>query len=157
MDVTPQPTDTYRDTFLKFLAEGMTHEEALAQFDYEKFSRAALAEMLSNEAVCVRDENWRTAWVTNDSRKLPALFALLLLAQRQQADTQDFERQAVPLMLAGWTSETPGVYRNNSTDPYRQCPVMSLYWRAPSKRPGKPGRRYLSTNQAFNAMKKAQA
>jgi hypothetical protein len=148
------PTDTYRDTFLAFLAQGMTYSEALAEFDEQEFSREGMAEIFRHEA---HIELWSHEWITADERRLPALFSLLVRAQRERADAQDFEEKSVPLMMAGWTSEVPECYRHNSSDFWRQCPTMSLYWRAPSRRPGKPGRRYLSTNQAFNAMNRAQA
>lgn len=147
------PIDTYRDAFLKFLSEGMSYTDALEQFELTKFQEAALTEMLTREA---RIDIISHEFVTNDERRAPALFQLLTRAQFEQRSAIDFEEQATPLMLAGWTSEVPEGYKHNSGKFWRQCPVASLYWRAPSKRPGKPGRRYLSTNQAFNAMQKGQ-
>ncbi len=85
-----------------------------------------------------------------------SLFCIMVAIGRQETNENDFEQQAAPLYLAGWTSEVSECYQTNSKDPWRQCPVASLYWRAPSKRPGKPGRRYLSTNQAFRAMERCK-
>ncbi len=147
------PIDTYRDAFLKFIREGMSYAEALEQFDEDEWNRAVMKEMFDHDALL---DPVTRQWITNDSRGLPALFQLSILANFQMSSKRDFEEQAVPLMIAGWTSEMPECYRHNSQDPWRQCPVMSLYWRAPSKRPGKPGRKYLSTQQAYNAMKKAK-
>lgn len=146
------PTDTYRDAFLKFISEGKTYAEALEEFDEEEFSQTALVELLGHEA---RIDFLTHEFKTNDERRLPALFSLLCRAQFERANNADFEEQAVPLMMAGWTSEVPSCYRNNNQSFWRQCPTMSLYWRAPSKRPGKPGRLYRSTSQAYNAMKRS--
>ena len=56
------------------------------------------------------------------------------------------ERQLHKLLAAGWTFEIP---HESATEPWQ------LFWRAPPKRLGKLGRKYLSTNQAFNAFRKA--
>ncbi len=147
------PIDMYRDVFLKFIADGMTYDEALDQFDEDEWFRASMEEVFTDQA---RIDVFGGGFVTNDERKLPALFALSCRAHRQRTDTREMQEQAIPLYMAGWTSEVPECFKNNSADFWRQCPVMSLYWRAPSKLPGKPGRRYLSTNQAYRAMMKAQ-
>ncbi len=128
-------TDVYRDAFLKFMADGMSYAEAYEQFDEQELQAAHMAEIDAGEA-----------------REDDSLFNLCVKANFERRNKQDFEEQAVPLMLAGWTMELPESHRHNSKDFWRQGQVMSLYWRAPSKRPGKPGRKYLSTNQAFNAM-----
>lgn len=136
--------DTYRDAFLRFLSEGMTHAEALDQFDASEWNKAVCAEL---EDSGTRIDTATLELVTNDSRSLPALLALTSVAIRENSNTRDFQK-ATELWMAGWTSESPSK---------TQIDVMSWYWRAPSKRPGKPGRRYLSTNQAFSAMKRAEA
>src|SRR5687767_553107 len=51
--------------------------------------------------------------------------------------------QVSALLAAGWTFELPG---DGDYEPWQ------WYWRAPPKRKGKPGRKYLSTNQAYRAM-----
>ena len=38
--------------------------------------------------------------------------------------------------------------------PFDDAMPYQWQWRAPTKRVGKPGRKYLSTSQAFNAMEK---
>lgn len=94
--------------------------------------------------------------MTNDERQLPALFDLLVCAQfeqRNSVDGADYQ-QALELWQAGWTSESHEPYSDHF---WSQVQVMSWYWRAPSKRPGKPGRRYLSTNQAWNAFQRSLA
>lgn len=145
----PYPCDQLRDSFLQFLSEGMTYAEALAEFDEDQFVKAAMAEVFHHEVYCYGME-----WKTNDERELPGLFSLYARASREMQDARDMEF-ALALYAEGWTSEVPPTFQTNSRDFWRQCPVMSLYWRAPSKRPGRPGRRYLSTNQAYNAMKRS--
>ncbi len=144
-----EPIDTYRDAFLKFVREGMNHEEARDQFDADKLQAAVNAELERGDSVQVfsMDPIGNTNACGHET-----LFDLVVKASHEERNRKDFEEQATPLMLAGWTMETPNP--TNSKDFWRQTQVMSLYWRAPSKRPGKPGRRYLSTNQAFNAMRK---
>lgn len=51
--------------------------------------------------------------------------------------------QVDALMAAGWTFELPDV---SGPEPWQ------WYWRRPARRKGKKGRKFLSTNQAFNAM-----
>lgn len=122
-------TSSYVDIFKLLLSRGKTHAEALAEFDRDAINKA-LREGLDG----------------NDISGGITLLDLMSVADREEANRRDLENQAIPLWLAGWTSETPM--------PKRQTEVMSWFWRAPSKRPGKPGRKYLSTSQAFNAMKK---
>lgn len=143
------PIDTYRDTFLKFLSDGMTHLEAYSQFCPVALNRA-VAEEITSDAVQMH----MGKLITPTGQV--SLLELCSTALREADDEQTFEEQCIPLMLAGWTSEVPECYQNNSRDKWSQCPQMSLYWRSPSKRPGKPGRKYLSTNQAFNAMQRAK-
>jgi len=131
-------SDLIRDTFLKFVADGMSNMEALEQFDPEQFRLAMNAEIMSGEA---RDRD--------DEKSLLDLASRAGFEKRNQ---KDFDDQVVPLMMAGWIYEVPDSYKTNSRDFWRQVQWMSMYWRAPSKRPGKPGRKYLSTQQAFNAM-----
>lgn len=143
------PIDTCRDAFLAFLAQGMTHAEAYDQFD-DKELRAAMRAELEGGLFIDPD----TEQLVNEDRK-PSLLDLISLAQYQKRSIRDFEQQAIPLMLAGWTIDTPPDKYSNA-EGWLQRQTMSLYWRAPGKRPGKPGRRYLSTQQAFNAMQRAQ-
>ena len=131
-------SDVYKDAFKRFLADGMTHLEAMNQFDSKLFTEALLSEIESGY------------------NKEDSLLDLLAIASRMESDLKDFEEQALPLYAAGWTSELPNPEYEDKSCIWSTCAVMSLYWRAPSKRLGKPGRKYLSTNQAFNAMKKTQ-
>jgi len=128
--------DLFRDTFLRFLAEGMTHAEALAEFNRGEWNEAMNAEIMEG-----------------GSNRSDSLLDLAAKAGFEERNLRDLD-QAIELWQAGWTSEDPNPQRDHSCF-WSQSQVMSWYWRAPSKRPGKPGRRYLSTNQAFNAMKKA--
>lgn len=127
------PIDTYRDTFKQLVAQGKTPLEALNEFDRDKWNAAMCAEI--------------------DERGESTLLALGAMAEHEANDLKDME-QAIELWGAGWTSEVPECYKHNSKSFWRQCPVMSWYWRRPPRRAGKPGRRYLSTNQAYNAMKR---
>lgn len=56
--------------------------------------------------------------------------------------------QAWALIRAGWRLEWP-------ERDYLE--TFSWAWRRPPKRPGKPGRRFASTNQAYNAMMREMA
>lgn len=140
--------DTYRDAFLKFIADGMSYAEAKAQFDEVEWRKALISEIDSGVTV-----NRTTGDIECDGK--PSLLALGARADAEARSIRDMETQGLALYAAGWTSEVPDSYKHNSKAFWRQCPTMSLYWRAPSKRPGKPGRKYLSTNQAYNAMMKA--
>lgn len=134
------PIDTYRDAFLKFLAQGMTHAEALEQFDEKEFEAAWLAELE------IGDRHYnveRHRWETSDGR-IP-LVELVVAARIEQGQQPD--EQCLALWSAGWTSEVPNPQ-------YGPCQTMSLYWRRPSKRADRPGRLYRSTQQAFNALRK---
>jgi hypothetical protein len=132
--------DVYRDAFLRFLAEGKSHLEALREFNHRKLHDA------------LRD--------TLDTDEGRELLDLLALAGREECDEKETEK-AIELWLAGWTSDLPEQYKTPEAqeraknDPWSRCAVMSWYWRAPSKRKGRPGRRYLSTSQAHNAMRRA--
>lgn len=132
------PYDTYLIAFRKFLADGMTYAEAFREFDEEKIRAAAWQEIRDDPA----------SFHSEDS-----LWSMTVRAgwERMNESSKD---QCYDLWSAGWTSEVPESARHNSKDFWRQLQLMSLYWRAPSKRPGKPGRRYLSTNQAWRAMQK---
>lgn len=146
------PIDTYRDTFLSFLAKGMNYDEALQQFDEDAFRDAAFAEMESGEAV---QQFPIGEHVTNDERRLPALFQLLIRAQferRNNVDSPDYQ-QALALWQAGWKSE---VANPPSDGFWGQTQIMSLYWRRPPRRKNSKGQLYLSTNQAHNALMREQ-
>lgn len=147
-----EPIDVYIDAFRDLLKQGMIHAEAIKEFTKEQVSDTINAELERGDSVHVF--NYETCEVENACGQ-ETFFDLVILARHQERQIKDFENEALPLMLAGWTSEDPSP--SNSKDPWRQTQVMSLYWRAPSKRPGNPGRRYLSTTQAFNAMKRQSA
>ncbi len=129
--------DTYLTAFRRFLSDGMSYEEARNQFDPGLLQVALKSEMDLVPGI----ENW-------------PLWDLCVKASFEERNRKDWEEQAVPLMLAGWAIEQPDGHKHNSKDFWRQPQAMSLYWRRPSRRPGKPGRRYLSTNQAYMAMQK---
>lgn len=117
-------TEVYLTAFRRFLDEGMTPLEASKQFDKDKLNSA-----------------WSDYLGEPEAREL---LDLCVLATGEEMDGRQADK-ALELWLAGWTSERPeGSLRTD---------YMSFYWRAPPKRPNKPGRRYLSTDQAFKAMK----
>ena len=133
--------DTYRDAFLQMLADGATYLEA-----YQKFDETMWREAMNTEIMCGGTKYNHKTFVYETKDGKPSLLDLASRAHGEERNLKDLE-QAIELMGAGWVSERP----NGAP-----CQVMSLYWRAPSKRPPKPGRRYLSTNQAFNALKKLE-
>ena len=68
-------------------------------------------------------------------------------------ESEDAEMEkALKLSEAG---VTPEIEDHHSRHPFTgNVPVMSWYWRRPPRRKGQKGRFFLSTNQAFNALKK---
>lgn len=144
------PIDTCLDLFQKFIRDGMTYADAYDQFDRDELQSAVNAELERGDSVQVFSMN--PIGNTNACGH-ETLFDCVVKANFEKQQILDFNEQALPLYISGWTSEEPNP--SNSREFWRQTQVMSLYWRAPSKRPGKPGRRYLSTQQAFNAMTKA--
>ena len=82
------------------------------------------------------------------------MLEILSRQDHQERNAQDMEK-ALELSAAGWTAE---IEKHHTPHPFTgSVDVMSWYWRAPSKRPGKKGRKYLSTNQAWNAYQRALA
>ena len=77
----------------------------------------------------------------------PARLAILA-AQCRQESNDNAMPQVRALLAAGWKYELPG---DGDYD------VWQWYWRSPPKRAGTRGRQYLSTNQAYNAMKRQAA
>lgn len=123
--------ETYRVAFRRLLTLGYQPADAIEEFEIDRL-RAALQEELENRGrMALNDEN--------------SLFSMCARAWKDQAEIRDLG-QACDLWGVGWKSETP--------HGERQSEVMSWYWRSPSKRPGKPGRRFLSTNQAWNALRR---
>lgn len=139
-----EPIDTFRDSFLRFIAEGMSYSEALAEFDLQAFQKAMLAEGELRPG-CGRDEE--------------SLLSLLACAGREERDARDMEK-AIELWSHGWTSELPESYTTKEaieaakTDMWRRCAVMSFYWRRPPRTKSRKGKRFLSTDQAYNALRK---
>lgn len=58
-------------------------------------------------------------------------------------DTDRDRAQADALIMAGWRFELPAI-----DDP----DIFQWYWRRPPRRRGSRGRKYWSTNQAYNAL-----
>lgn len=70
----------------------------------------------------------------------------VMIEQEKQAARDECKYQVDALIDAWWTIIIPEDGRGD--EPWQ------WYWRRPSKRKGKPGRKYLSTNQAYNALQK---
>lgn len=73
-----------------------------------------------------------------------ALFVASVARTRWEMNRRG-SRKAWELIRAGWKFELP-----DSDDPE----IMSWYWRRPPRRKGTSGRKFHSTDQAHNAMKK---
>lgn len=59
------------------------------------------------------------------------------------------------LLSAGWRYELPEIVNHKEGEPsHMETEPWQWYWRSPPKRKGSKGRRYLSTTQAFNALKR---
>jgi len=79
---------------------------------------------------------------------------ILAKASHQEREKKDME-QALELSAAGWQAE---IQPHHTPHPFTgNVQVMSWYWRRPARRKNQKGRLYLSTNQAWNAMKKQSA
>ena len=116
--------DTYITALRKFLADGMSPMEAMDQFDSKEWDALMMQEM--------RERNTRI------------MLDLAVTASQEQSN-QGSLTQAYDLWGAGWTSENPGGWPSQP---------MSWYWRRPPVGKRALGRRYLSTNQAWNAWNK---
>lgn len=68
------------------------------------------------------------------------------LGLRESARSELDKVQA--LIAAGWLPDLELFDHHPDADPWQWA------WRRPSKREGKPGRRFASTGQAYNAMRK---
>ena len=114
----------FADTFKALLKQGMSPAEAKREFDPEQW-KSAVSKAIDDEGA--------------ESE----LFQLAIRASHCERNERDME-QAIELWLAGWKSEKP----SENSD------IMSWYWRRPARRKGSKGMMFLSTQQAFNAMKK---
>lgn len=123
--------DGLKDTFRLLVAKGHTPFEAFSMFDAGELWNMAMEE--------VRERGPMETHADSDS-----LICLCVSAQQEERDRKDLEEQAIPLWLAGWTSEPQS----------KDAQVMSWYWRAPAKGKRPLGRRFLSTNQAFMALQR---
>lgn len=123
--------DFYLDAIRILKAKGMTTLEAVEQFreegkpQWEHAIAKALCENLGTEV----------------GREL---LDVLAKAGMEECNESALE-QAYELWMAGWTHEP--------VSPNSQ--VMSWYWRAPPKGKRPRGRRYLSTQQALNALRRS--
>lgn len=118
------------------IAEGMDVREAILEVGEKRVADAMMNAPAKSEAA-------------------GRLLACLSVKSRMDSDDKDME-QALELTAAGWTAEDPRA-KTNLPPPkniWETTAVMSWQWRAPGKRPGKPGRLYLSTNQAFMALQR---
>lgn len=58
------------------------------------------------------------------------------------------------LIAAGWKFELPEIVNNWPT---HESEPWQWYWRSPPRRRGSKGRKYWSTTQAFNALRRQQS
>ncbi len=116
------------DLFHDLLAKGHSHAEVESMFTKDQI----------HDVICSEGD------VINQLEFL----RLCGTAGLERRNEEDMDK-ATELWLAGWISETP--YES------QKYAVMSWYWRRPPKTKNRPGRRFLSTQQAYNAMKKEQA
>jgi hypothetical protein len=81
---------------------------------------------------------------------------LELAAKQACIDTDNADMEiCLKLSAAGWEAQKPVL--NHVPDPnnfWDRVRPMSWKWRRPSRRPGKPGRLFHSTNQAWRSMLK---
>ena len=131
-------SDLIRDTFLNLVKGGMTYLEAYRQFDREQWNKAMTEEIMNGD--CIRDPDTFRC-ITQDGKC--SLLDLGAKAQLEQCDENAME-QAIELWLNGWTSHPVT----------KTSMVMSWYWRRPAKPPRKVGRLFLSTNQAWMALRR---
>lgn len=113
------------DLFKDLLSKGKTHAEVEAMFTREQ----------------IREVLFTQGDVVNQLEFLKLCGKALM----ENQNDRDMD-QAIELWLAGWTSETP--YE------CQKLMVMSWYWRRPPRTKNRPGRLYLSTQQAYNALKR---
>ena len=74
-------------------------------------------------------------------------------ALHKEINDREMEK-ALELSDAGWT---PEIEEQHTPHPFTgNVDVASWYWRRPARRKGQKGRRYLSTNQAWNALKRGR-
>ncbi|MEM6911068.1 MAG: hypothetical protein AAF555_05740 [Verrucomicrobiota bacterium] len=118
-------TDFLLDLLRAFQGQGMTHAEALEQVEEDDW-RSALQEAL--------EEDGMDAPLCQFCRR----------AFAEQSEMAALE-QAMDLWGAGWTSEDPMPTQNE---------VWQWYWRRPPRGKRKKGKRFLSTNQAWNALQR---
>lgn len=116
--------DFAHDLMNRFTGEGMSLTEARKQFS---------------------DDDWRSA--VNDALELLGaehpFFALACQCSREESHEECLETQCYELMMAGWTVE-----------PNKREDAWAWKWRRPARTKHRPGRLYLSTNQAYRALKR---
>ncbi len=79
------------------------------------------------------------------------MLTIAAMADHAKAERAEMEK-ALQLSAAGWKAE---IQKHHTAHPFTgNTDVMSWYWRRPARRKGSKGRLYLSTNQAWNAMRK---
>ncbi len=106
-----------------------------------------------------------TKWKQDDERYAAMLgISVEELHQRVEASNLESRRagakQADALIDAGWKFELPEVVNHDPENNHDWSGIESepwqWYWRSPPKRKGSKGRKYWSTNQAYNAMMKGK-
>ncbi len=120
-------SDLLRKTFQMLLAQGMTPLEALREFDREEWNKA------------VREE----IEIYGPNPPEPSLLDLSARANREGMNERDLSK-ALELWLAGWKSESVT----------KESDIFQWQWRRPPRMKNSLGMKFLSTDQAYNALKK---
>jgi hypothetical protein len=111
----------------KLMAQGLSATEAMAEFEKQDLDASTLKALME-------DGTSHPLWV------------LSIQEMRESSHRETLEGQCYELWMNGWTVEPNG--RDES---------WAWYWRRPARRAGQKGRKFLSTNQAFNALKREQS
>lgn len=117
--------DLMLDMLQNRISLGMTKDEAVQDVGQPAFHAAAISA------------------ITQYGKKHPLFWFAVDVTVESRHDS--YLQKALDLYAAGWTSETPHE---------SQTEIMSWYWRRPPMGNRKTGRRFMSTDQAWNHMRK---
>ncbi len=116
--------DFYLKLIQSFKAKGLTDGEILQEFNRDDFNKTLRESIEEGE---------------------DRLLDFAANAGRDNRNIEDLNK-AIELWTAGWKSEIPKEFKN--------LDVMSWYWRRPPIGNRKTGKLFLSTDQAYSALKK---
>lgn len=121
-------------------------EIRIAQLRAEGLDALAISEEIGME-------NLRSAWRDNlDDEQGRRLLDFCAEVTALRCDQEEMEK-ALELTSAGWEAQKPERVPAGDTI-WHQVRVMSWYWRRPARTKTRPGRLFLSTNQAWRAMRR---